>query len=118
MDPHSFVDGVHIAVYRTAIDGVIKLLRTPPGRSPRPDLVALSTWFNGLDERSAEQVKEVIRLAVDQSVFGLLAVLDGVRAVDNEVTDLILLGDGTPLNAEGDLHDQFRSLVDQELGFD
>jgi hypothetical protein len=118
MDSRSFVDGVHTAVYRTTIDGVTRLLRTPPGRSPRPDLIFLSAWFNALDEHSAEQVREVIRLSVDQSVFGLLAVLDGVRAVDTDGADLTLLSDGAPLNAEGDLHDQFRGLVDQELGFD
>jgi hypothetical protein len=118
MDARNFVDGVHKAVYRTTIDGIIRLLRTPPGRNPRPDLVSLSAWFNGLDDHSAEQVREVIRLSVDQSVFGILAVLDGVRAVGNDGADLTLLSNGTPLNADGDLHDQFRNLVDQELGFD
>jgi len=118
MDSRSFVDGVYAAVYRTTIDGVTKLLRTPPGRTPRPDLVSLSAWFNALDEHSADQVREVIRLSVDQSVFGLLAVLDGARAVANAGTDLTLFSDGTQLNADGDLHDRFRAVVDQELGFD
>lgn len=118
MDSHGFVDGVVAAVYRTSINTVTSLLRSPPGRSPRQDLVILSAWFNALEEPEAEQVKQVIRLAVDQSIFGLLAVLDGARAIDREGTELTLHGGGTHLNADGDFHDQFRALVDQELGFD
>jgi hypothetical protein len=117
MNPHEFVEAVYAAVYRTAIDGVLRILAHPPGRRPRQDVADLSAWFNRLSEEDKDCVRGVVRLAVDQTVFGMLAVLDGVRSV-GLATDLELRGDGVDLVAEHDLHDLFRNRVDQELGYD
>ena len=112
-----FVESVYLAVYRTAIDGVIRIVKGPPGRRPREDLVALSKWFNGLDELGQERARALVRLAVDQSVFGMLAALDGTRALGNN-SDLRVLVDDNDVTATHDLHDLFRARVDQELGYD
>jgi hypothetical protein len=56
----------------------------------------------------------VIRLSVDQAVFGFLAVLDGVSAIDVEHTELTLHGASNLLNGEGGLHDEFRALADSD----
>ena len=59
-----------------------------------------------------------MRLTADHAVFGVLAVLDGVRAIDDDHTELYLrTGDGVLLNEDPELHDIFRSLVDEEIGF-
>jgi len=112
MDSSSFVEGIHTAVYEGAIDDVVTLLSVSSGRTPNPRLIALSDWYKALEASDARRVEEVIQLSVDLAVFGFLAVLDGVRAVDNDATELTLLADGEPLNEFGDLHDRFRSLAD------
>jgi hypothetical protein len=81
MQARQFVEAVYVAVYRAAIDGVGRLLIRPPGRHPRRALTELSDWYNGLDEYERGRVQEVIRLSVDQAVFGMLAALDGSRSL-------------------------------------
>jgi hypothetical protein len=117
MERRDFIDAIYLAVYRTAIDGVLRLLIQPPGRRPRPDLVELSAWYNGEDVENRDRIHEVVRLAVDQAVFGMLAALDGSRSLGNDAR-LNLQSDGTDLIADHDLHDLFRSIVEQELGYD
>jgi hypothetical protein len=117
MRPRDFVDAVHAAVYRTAIDGVIRLLTQPPGRRPRQDIADLGAWFNELSERDQHRVREVVRLAVDQAVFGMLAVLDGSRSIGAGAGSSLREGE-LDITADHDLHDIFRSRVDQELGYD
>ena len=78
--------------------------------SPSPELVSLSEWYRGLNDEDAERVRSVIRLSADQAVFGFLAVLDGVRAIDNEHTELTLHAAGNLVNGDGELHDEFRVL--------
>ena len=112
MDGRDFVAGVYGAVFTTAVRGVRRLLEYPPGRSPAPDLASLSDWYGGLNDEDAECVRSVIRLSVDQAVFGFLAVLDGVRAIDSVHTELTLHGAGNLLNGEGGLHNEFRALAD------
>lgn len=87
----AFINAIHSAVYRTAIDGVLRLLESPPGRRPRPKLVDLSSWFNGLDENGRDQVRDVVRLSVDQALFGILAGIDGSRPLG--AADLALLAE-------------------------
>jgi hypothetical protein len=112
--PREFIDAVHAAVYKTAIDGVIRLLVQPPGRRPRPDIVDLSIWYNELSEGQQSHVRDVVRLTADQAVFGMLAALDGVRSLGPDAR-LSLSSDGTDLIASHELHDLFRYRVDQEL---
>lgn len=117
MRPHEFVDAVYATVYRTAINGVIRLLVQAPGRRPRRDIADLSAWYNELSEGDRDGVREVVRLAVDQAVFGMLAALDGVHSLGAGVELSLREGD-FDLLADHDLHDIFRSRVDQELGYD
>ena len=117
MEPREFVDAVYAAVYRTAINGVVRLLVQPPGRRPRQDIADLSAWYNELSERDRDGVQEVVRLAVDQAVFGMLAALDGSRSLGTDAELSLRVGD-VDLTADHDLHDLFRSRVDQELGYD
>jgi hypothetical protein len=79
-------------------------------------LTALSTWYNELEEPERDRVMEIVRLPVDQAVFGMLAALDGVRALGQD-SEFTLRADGENLTAGHDLHDLFRNYVDRELGY-
>jgi hypothetical protein len=115
MDAGDFVEAVHKAVYHTAINGVLRVLKEPPGRRPRGRLVVASRWFNSLTEDQRTQVEEVVRLSVDHAVFGLLACLDGAQALKRGGAQVELTVDGDAVSQRHDLHSQFRSLVDAEL---
>ena len=117
LQPREFIDAVHAAVYKTAIDGVIRLLGQPPGRRPRRNLSELSSWYNGLDVPDRDRVQAVVRLAVDQAVFGMLAALDGSRTLGQDA-EISLQSGGADLAAGHELHDLFRERVDHELGYD
>lgn len=119
MNAEEFIDAVYLVVYESAVKGTMKQLAHPSGRRPRPDLVELSAWFNELSEADKKRVGDVARLAADHAVFGVLAVLDGVRVIDDGGrTELyIRTGDGTLLNDPPELHDLFRWKVDNESGF-
>ncbi len=120
MNSEEFVDGIHKAVYKPSIDAVIKTIANPPGRRPRRDLVELSSWYNALSDDDQAHVGAVVRRAVDQAIFNLLSVLDGVMAIDDKGPDLYLrTGDGTLLNdpSENELHALFQIAVDHELGY-
>jgi hypothetical protein len=109
-----FADSIWRVVYRDAADDVLGLITNPPGRRPSADLVALSAWANGLSETDRERLTQVIRLAADYSIFGVMAVLDGVRTADDKHTEFYLrTGDGTLLNEHRDLHEAFRATVDK-----
>lgn len=116
MDKDDFIDAVYLAVYRTTVDAVMQLLSDPPGRRPRPDVAALSAWYNSSDESTQGGVREAVRLSVEQAVFGMLAALDGARALGTNVEVSLSDGAGNELTADHDLHDLFRSLVDSDLG--
>lgn len=119
MNAEEFIDAVYLVVYQSAVKGTVKQLAQPSGRRPRSELVELSAWFNDLTEADKKRVGDVARLAADHAVFGLMAVLDGVRAIDDGGrTELyIRTGDGTLLNDPPELHNLFRWKVNDESGF-
>jgi hypothetical protein len=118
VNAEEFVKGLQLVVYRQVVKSVPRSMANPPGRRPREELVQLSSWFNSLSDEGKERVKSVVRLTADHAVFGVLAVLDGVRALDDNHTELYLrTGDGTLLNEYPELHDIFRAMVDEEIGF-
>ena len=82
MTQREFVQGIKVAVYDTAVGGCLATIENPPGRHPEPQLLALSQWFKRLSAGDKSMVREAIELASRQSLFGLLAVLDGVRQIE------------------------------------
>jgi hypothetical protein len=116
MTSEDFVKRIQMAVHDSAIDGTISLLDKVPGRRPSPALIRLSEWFHRLPLEDQEEVKAVIRLAVGNAVFGILAVLDGVKSIrkpEEKVGTLelhyIVEGQSTLLNDPNgeELHDIF-----------
>ena len=83
MKPEEFVEVIRVIVLESSVKSVGTLLRHPPGREPQTELVELSKWFCNMPEEHQARVIEVARLAAHQAVFGLLAVIDGVRAIES-----------------------------------
>lgn len=83
MNAEEFVDAIRSEVRDATVKDVLSLLKRPPGRKPAESLKSLSEWFNSLSENDRDQVREVAALASHHATFGLLAVLDGVRAIED-----------------------------------
>jgi hypothetical protein len=96
MDGEEFVKRLIPAVRDSSISGVKRKIDHPPGREPRESLVRLSDWYNSLPATDKEQVGAVIVEAIDSALFGVLCVLDGVRAISDvgPREELVLLARG------------------------
>ena len=86
MSPEEFIRQVREVVFRSAVQGTKNLLQKPPGRRPTRELVELSQWFNGLTDEAKANALAVAAMAARQATFGMLAVIDGVRQIE-ETTD-------------------------------
>lgn len=83
MNASEFIEAIRTEVQDSASEETISLLQSPPGRRPVPALVSLSQWFNALSEADRQRVREVAAIASHAAVFGFLAVLDGVRVIED-----------------------------------
>lgn len=83
MTPVDFVMKIKLVVYDATLDICRAIMLKPPGKRPSPQLRELSSWYNQLSEPDREKVRSAIELATHQSIFGMLAVLDGVRQVED-----------------------------------
>lgn len=84
MNSEDFVEALKLHVRDVAINGTISNLKSPPGKRVPPNERARSDWYNALSIEESEHVNSVIATAVHQTLFGLLAVLDGARTIDDE----------------------------------
>lgn len=116
MNSEEFVEAIKLVVRDASIAGELKNLAKPAGRKPRPDLVEMSAWFNGLPEQDRVMVSRVIGGAVELSVFNFFAVLDGAAAIESspDKGDLELYfvknGNRVRLNEpDNPLHDLFNA---------
>jgi hypothetical protein len=87
MTQEEFIAGIRRAVYESAIKGTLSIIQKPPGRRPSDHLVNLSNWVAGLSDTNKIHLEAIVELAARQAVFGMLAVLDGVRRVEGEEMD-------------------------------
>lgn len=85
MDQEKFVNIIKEVVKDLAIEGSIRNLDKPAGRSSDIKLVEASEWCNTLDDNQKIQVKNIIEMAVDDSIFGFLCVIDGVRTIKDSI---------------------------------
>ena len=119
MTKEQFIQNIKSVVYDRSIEGTILLLCNPPGRHPVEALRALSLWFNQLPQSDRDRIEAIIRIAVRQALFGMLAVLDGERPISGAGERISVElhptnGDSAiVLNDAGSqpLHDLFASVV-------
>lgn len=110
---------VEQVVYSAAVEGTVQGLRQPPGRDPSDRARALRDWYLTLSSNDQRMLTEVVRDAAHSAVFGVLSVLDGVRAIDEpphvELRLLAMNPDGGEVVLNDptleDLHDRFNGLV-------
>lgn len=84
MDNAEFVDALRLYVRNDGVEGVISRLKSPPGRSVSPKMKNLSEWYNSLSEENTNNVNTTIELIAHDVLFGVFAVLDGIRFIDKE----------------------------------
>jgi len=112
MDAEKFVDGVREVVMAAAVKDTVCILENPPGRRPAPELLALSQWYRGLAADDRDMVRRALAEASHAAVFGLFAVLDGVRRVSDDRSGELKLWYEAPEGRtllNGDLHDLLNS---------
>lgn len=86
MNAQDFVAAVRSVVRDAAVITTVAAVQKPPGRHPANELAELSLWYNGLSASDQAMIKRLLTIASHSAVFGLLAVLDGARAVDPNST--------------------------------
>lgn len=83
MNSHDFVEALKRYVRDAAVEDTIAKLKSPPGRRVSPQERTRSDWYNGLSDEEAAHVNSVIATSGHEALFGLLAVLDGARTIDD-----------------------------------
>lgn len=92
MNTETFVAAIRRHVRDAAIEDTLNKLRRPPGRRVPTVVKARSDWYNNLSQSDAAVVHSIIADAVDEVVFGLFAVLDGSRVIDDGRFELLHIG--------------------------
>jgi hypothetical protein len=82
MNRRKFVEIIRRIVLEATAKSTAKILKNPPGRRPRRELVELSHWYQSLSDSDKEMVEKLLSAAAHQAVFGMLAVIDGARVID------------------------------------
>lgn len=83
MDSEEFVRAVKTVCSDGQGEELIQSFRNPPGRRPSHRLMRLSKWFRQLDVNDQTMLREALTDAAESAVFGVLCVLDGVRAIES-----------------------------------
>lgn len=83
MNSQEFVKIVKDVVRDSAINDIISVTENPPGRKPSQHLKTRSEWYKTLSDEQKEIVRAIVSDSVDTALFGLLCVIDGVRAIDD-----------------------------------
>lgn len=120
MNTEKFVTALIEEVHNSSVkDIVAELWDGPPGRSPTENSVMLSEWFHVLDDKGKQKIKTVIERSVHSAIFGVFAVLDGVRVIENgggEFEIKYTNSSGThTLNDQHVLHDIYQALVYEKV---
>jgi hypothetical protein len=82
MNKAEFIEAIKVVVEKSSIENTLNILQHVPGRNPSPQLIARSDWYTNLSSEDKLMVQSIIREAVEDSVFGFLCMLDGVRAIE------------------------------------
>lgn len=103
MTGEDFVKAIERVVRDAAVSDSLESLERPSGRRPDQIVVAQSEWYRSLGPQEQQLLKGVLQRAIDNAIFGLLCVLDSVRAVEDGVVkgDFVLNyvnRTSTPLN--------------------
>jgi len=119
MNSIEFINAIKEAVGDSAVNGTIKNLENVPGKKPAEQLVILSNWYKELSKIDKKMLAELIQVTVNSSIFGFLAVLDGVRVVEDRPDkgqfELYYVNDGNKILLNDTdmeyLHDLYKNIT-------
>ena len=115
MNSEYFIESIVKYVRDSAVEDTVSNMKEPPGRKPRHKGHELSEWYTNQSARDKEMIEKALYEAVDESLFGLFAVIDGVRTIENSTNKGTFKlhfekdGESTLLNDENNefLHDTY-----------
>jgi len=118
MTAEEFIAAIKVAVHDAAAAGVIASVEQPSGRKPAESIVHLSAWYNSLSDADKDNVSAMVTHGIHAALFGLFAVIDGVRAIEGvgEKSEFTLVqkrdGIESPINSLSVLlHDIYQAEV-------
>jgi hypothetical protein len=83
MTSEEFVGAIRRVVLDRVVDSALAAIERPPGRRPRQNLLAANEWYEQLSDEERTHLREVAAMVAHQTVFGLFAVLDGARFIED-----------------------------------
>lgn len=83
MNQKYFVEITKKIVAEQAVQDIIENLKCPPGKNPSKESSELSLFYNELTDEEKQKLREIIEQAAETTLFGMLCVLDGVRAIES-----------------------------------
>lgn len=86
MKSEEFIESIVKYVRNSAVEDTVSIMQKPQGRKPRQKNVELSEWYNNQSERDKDMIEKALYEAVDASLFGLFAVIDGVRTIEGSTS--------------------------------
>ena len=88
-----FLDIVNQQAIKGTYTGIEDLLKEgPPGRLKKQDYVKFHEWYRNLGEQDKEIVLNIIREAINRTIFNLLVILDNKvgNLLEGDISDLTL----------------------------
>lgn len=82
MNVEKFIDSIKEVVSEGSGEGVQSRLFKPSGRKPSENLIAMSDWYNKLNDRDKSMVIKIGE-SVEMGIFSFLCVLDGVSFIES-----------------------------------
>jgi hypothetical protein len=86
MEQSTLVDSLSVAVLDGLPTELIEYWANPPGRLRTDERRNRADWIKGLSASDREFLNEFAAEAAHTALFGVLAVLDGSRAIENPPT--------------------------------
>jgi hypothetical protein len=93
----------------------------PVGRKPHQALITLWNWYKALPQRDKALVRHAMRISAYGALFGVFAMIDGVRQIDDPPHGELRLiyidpeGAEQPLSGRGPDLDELHSLWSSEV---
>jgi len=116
MKPEDFVRALKSQCRDAAVEDCLSNFASPPGRAPEADLVQIAKWFQSLSAADRSCLRLALQQVADATLFGVLCVVDGVRAIEDseEKSDFVLTARRAGANSQISpndtyLHDLFRT---------
>lgn len=106
-----FVSELRLHAIDAAVEDLVANLQVPAGRMPAESVIKLAHWWATQGAADRDVVRQLLKEAARATAFGILAIIDGVRATSLGFERFEVAGiqgdDRTVINqsAAGDLHD-------------